>query len=117
MGPRTVAARVVSAEAGGAIEPPRPIPGERNSETATASAGRAARVCHDPEIEELHAKVLCAVVLERTSPTWKLDRKESTKLSLKYRRGEGGILIVSPPGSAWFAHRNDAGAVTRVDIR
>jgi hypothetical protein len=37
----------------------------------------------------------CAVVLERTPPTWKLDREESTKLSLKYRRGEG-ILIVSP---------------------
>ena len=72
---------------------------------------------HDPEIEELRAKVHCAVVLERTPPTWKLDRKESTKLSLKYRRGEGGILIVSPPGSAWFADRNDAGAVTHVDIR
>jgi hypothetical protein len=51
---------------------------------------------HDLEIEELRAKVHCAVVLERTPPTWKLDRKESTKLSLKYRRGEGGILIVSP---------------------
>ncbi|HKN30224.1 MAG TPA: DUF3991 domain-containing protein [Roseiarcus sp.] len=72
---------------------------------------------HDPEIEELRAKVHCAVVLERTPPTRKLDRKESAKLSLKYRRGEGGILIVSPPGSAWFADRNDAGAVTHVDIR
>ena len=72
---------------------------------------------HDPEIEESRAKVHCAVVLERTPPTLKLDRKESTKLSLKYRRGEGEILIVSPPGSAWFAHRNDAGAVTHVDIR
>ena len=36
---------------------------------------------HDPEIEESRA-MHCAVVLERTSPTWKLDRKESTKLSL-----------------------------------
>jgi hypothetical protein len=72
---------------------------------------------HDPEIEDLGAKVHCAVVLERTPPTWKLDRKESKKLSLKYRRGEGGILIVSPPESAWFADRNDAAAVTHVDIR
>jgi hypothetical protein len=45
---------------------------------------------HGPEIEESRAKMHCAVVLERTSPTRKLDRKESTKLSLKYRRGEGG---------------------------
>src|SRR5208337_5333404 len=50
---------------------------------------------HDHEIEELRDKVHCAVVLERTPPPWKLDRKESTRLSLKYRRGKGEILIVS----------------------
>jgi hypothetical protein len=72
---------------------------------------------HDPGIEESRAKVHCAAALERTPPTRKLDRKESTNLSLKYRRGESDILIVSPPGSAWFAHRNDAGAVTHGDIR
>ena len=44
---------------------------------------------HDPEIEELREKVHCAVVLEQTPPCWRLDRKESTKLSLKYRRGKG----------------------------
>ena len=54
---------------------------------------------HDPEIEELRDKVHCAVVLERTPPPWKLDRKESTKLSLKYRRGKGEILIVSHAGT------------------
>ena len=53
---------------------------------------------HDPEIEELRAHVHCAVVLERTPLPWKLDRKESTKLSLKYRRGRGEILIVSHAG-------------------
>ena len=37
----------------------------------------------DPEIEELREKVHCAVVLEQTPPCWKLDRKESTKFSLK----------------------------------
>ena len=30
---------------------------------------------HDPEIEALRDKVHCAVVLERTPPPWKLDRK------------------------------------------
>ena len=43
----------------------------------------------DPEIEDLRDQVHCAVVLERTPPPWTLDRKESTKLCLKYRRGKG----------------------------
>ena len=62
----------------------------------------------DPEIEELRHKVHCAVVLERTPPSWKLDRKESTKLSLKYRRGKGEILIVSHGGKGWWDPTSDA---------
>ncbi len=53
---------------------------------------------HDPEIEDLRARVHCAVVLERTPPPWRFDRKESTRLSLKYRRGKGEILIVGHGG-------------------
>ena len=63
---------------------------------------------HDPEIEELREKVHCAVVLERTPPPWELDRKESTKLSLKYRRGKGEILIVSHAGRGWWDPTSDA---------
>jgi hypothetical protein len=63
---------------------------------------------HDPEIEELRDRVHCAVVLEQTPPFWKLDRKESTKLSLKYRRGEGEILIVSHAGRGWWDPTSDA---------
>jgi len=62
----------------------------------------------DPEIEELRNKVHCAVVLERTPPPWQLDRKESTKLSLKYRRGKGEILIVSHGGRGWWDPTSDA---------
>ena len=62
---------------------------------------------HDPEIEELRDKVHCAVVLERTPPPWKLDRKESTRLSLKYRRGKGEILIVSHAGRGWWDPTSD----------
>jgi hypothetical protein len=51
---------------------------------------------HDPEIEELRDKVHCAVVLERNPLAWKLDRKESTKLSLKYRRSKGGDSYRQP---------------------
>jgi hypothetical protein len=47
-------------------------------------------------------------VLERTPPPWKLDRKESTKLSLKYRRGKGEILIVSHAGRGWWDPTSDA---------
>ncbi len=63
---------------------------------------------HDPEIEELRDKVHCAVVLEQTPPCWKLDRKESTKLSLKYRRGKGEILIVNHAGRGWWDATSDA---------
>jgi len=62
----------------------------------------------DPEIEDLRDKVHCAVVLERTPPPWKLDRKESTKLSLKYRRGKGEILIVSHGGKGWWDPTSEA---------
>jgi hypothetical protein len=62
----------------------------------------------DPEIEDLRDKVHCAVVLERTPPPWKLDRNESTKLSLKYRRGKGEILIVSHGGKGWWDPTSDA---------
>jgi Protein of unknown function (DUF3991)/Toprim-like len=63
---------------------------------------------HDPEIEELREKVHCAVVLEQTPPRWKLDRKESTNFSLKYRRGKGEILIVSHAGRGWWDPTSDA---------
>jgi hypothetical protein len=63
---------------------------------------------HDPEIEELREKVHCAVVLEQAPPCWKLDRKESTKLSLKYRRGKGEIVIVSHAGRGWWDPTSDA---------
>ena len=63
---------------------------------------------HDPEVEELRDKVHCAVVLERTPPPWKLDRKESTRLSLKYRRGKGEILIISHAGRGWWDPTSDA---------
>jgi Protein of unknown function (DUF3991)/Toprim-like len=63
---------------------------------------------HDPEIEELRDRVHCAVVLEQTPPFWKLDRKESTKVSLKYRRGKGEILIVSHAGRGWWDPTSDA---------
>ena len=64
--------------------------------------------------------VQCGVVLERTPPPSKLDRKESTKLSPKYRRGKGEILIVRHAGRGWRDPTSDAkgdvfGLVQRLD--
>ena len=56
----------------------------------------------DPELEELRACVSCAVVLERYPPPWQLDKRESTRRCLKYRRGEGEIILVTHEGRGWW---------------
>jgi hypothetical protein len=63
---------------------------------------------YDPEIEQLRDKIHCATVLERQSPPWRLDRKESTKHCLKYRRGKGEILIVNHEGRGWWDPQSEA---------
>ena len=62
----------------------------------------------DPEIQTLRSKVHCAVILERTPPPWRLDRQESTKTCLKYRRGKGEILIVNHGGRGWWDPTSNA---------
>jgi hypothetical protein len=54
-----------------------------------------------PELDQLREKVNCGAVLERVETPWRLDRKESTKGCLKYRRGKGEILIVNHGGRGW----------------
>src|ERR1700760_4536051 len=81
------------------------VGGQGRGEVRPKTKGETMR---DQEIEELRDKVHCAVVLERTPPPWQLDRKESTKLSLKYRRGKGEILIVSHGGRGWWDPTSDA---------
>jgi hypothetical protein len=56
----------------------------------------------DKEIEQLKAGVSCAVLLEQLAPVWLLDRAESTRRSLKYRRDAGEILIVNHDGHGWW---------------
>jgi hypothetical protein len=56
----------------------------------------------DEDIERLKASVSCAVLLERLAPVWQLDRAESSRRSLKYRRGEGEIMIVNHDGRGWW---------------
>jgi hypothetical protein len=52
-------------------------------------------------IERLKAEVSCAVLLKR------LDRAESSRRSLKYRRGEGEIVIVNHDGRGWWDPLSD----------
>lgn len=66
----------------------------------------------DTEVERLRESVSCAVVLENLSPSWKLDRAESTRDSLKYRRGKGEIIIVNHGGRGWW----DAGGTAKGDV-
>jgi hypothetical protein len=61
----------------------------------------------DLEIEQLKASVNCAVLLEQLPPVWRLDRKESTRHCLKYRRGDGEILIVNHEGRGWWDPQSD----------
>jgi hypothetical protein len=61
----------------------------------------------DAEIERLKAEVSCAVLLERLAPVWRLDRAESSRRSLKYRRGEGEIVIVNHDGRGWWDPLSD----------
>jgi hypothetical protein len=52
------------------------------------------------EIENLRDKVTCAIVLEAAG--WKVDLKESTRRAVKFRRGDGEIIIVIHEGRGWF---------------
>lgn len=61
----------------------------------------------DKDVEWLKANVSCAVLLERLPPVWRLDRVESTRRSLKYRRGEGEIVIVNHDGRGWWDPLSD----------
>jgi hypothetical protein len=63
---------------------------------------------NDEEKEYLRENVSCAVVLERMPPVWQLDIKESTRDSLKYRRGEGEIVIVNHGGRGWWDPKSTA---------
>ena len=62
----------------------------------------------DAEIESLKASVSCAALLERLPPVWRLDRAQSSRRSLKYRRGEGEIVIVNHDGRGWWDPLSEA---------
>jgi Protein of unknown function (DUF3991)/Toprim-like len=66
----------------------------------------------DAELEQMRAGVSCAVLLERHPPPWQLDKKESTRRCLKYRRAKGEILLVNHEGRGWW----DPGSTAKGDI-
>lgn len=61
----------------------------------------------DREVEELKS-VSCAVLLERQASPYTLDKAESTRNCLKYRRGQGEIILVTHGGRGWW----DPGSAT-----
>ena len=56
----------------------------------------------DAELERFRREVSCAALLERWPAGWRLDRRQSTRRALKYRRGEGEILIINHDGHGWW---------------
>ncbi len=61
---------------------------------------------HNEELVQLKAAVSCALLLERGG--YSLDRKDSTKHCLKYRRGAGEVVIVNHGGQGWWDPMSDA---------
>ena len=55
---------------------------------------------NDVELMELRAGVSCALLLERDG--YSLDKAESTRKCLKYRRGAGEVMIVNHDGQGWW---------------
>ena len=62
----------------------------------------------DAELELFRASVNCAAVPESMSKGWKLDARQSTRRALKYRRGEGEILIINHDGRGWWDPLSEA---------
>ena len=62
----------------------------------------------DAELEQFRRGVSCAALLEGWAPSWRLDRKESTRRALKYRRQEGEVLIVNHDGRGWWDPQSTA---------
>ena len=62
----------------------------------------------DAELEKFRRGVNCAALLEGWAPSWRLDRKESTRRALKYRREEGEVLIVNHDGRGWWDPQSTA---------
>jgi hypothetical protein len=63
---------------------------------------------HDAELDQFRQRVSCAVLLERATPPWQLDRKGSTRRALKYRRHEGEVVIVNHDGRGWWDPQSSA---------
>jgi hypothetical protein len=62
----------------------------------------------DMEVQQLRASTHCATVLEKLVPGWKLDKRESTRHCLKFRRGPGEILIINHGGRGWWDPQSEA---------
>lgn len=62
----------------------------------------------DSELDLFRARVNCAAVLENLGQPWRLDTRESTRRALKYRRGEGEVLIVTHEGRGWWDPQSSA---------
>lgn len=69
-----------------------------------AIAARSVKMMKREQLEALRDKVSCEVALEALG--WEIDRKESSRRAVKYRRGND-IIIVTHEGRGWFDPLSD----------
>lgn len=62
----------------------------------------------DAELDLIRQGVSCAAVLEHQAPAWLLDRRGSTRRALKYRRGDGEIIVVNHDSRGWWDTQSSA---------
>jgi hypothetical protein len=62
------------------------------------------------ELDMMRSGINCAAVLEWHD--WRVDERESTRNCLKYRRGEGEIVLVNHQGRGWW----DPGSSAKGDV-
>ena len=62
----------------------------------------------DAKLDQLRSGISCAAMLERIPPAWRLGRRGSTRRALKYRRGEGEVVIVNHDGRGWWESQSSA---------
>lgn len=83
----------------------RPAPQNAGDKSRRAAAERPEMKMTREEIEDLRQRVGCHAVLETAG--FALDRKESTRRAMKFRRG-AEIIIVTHEGRGWFDPLSDS---------
>jgi hypothetical protein len=82
----------------------------RDESRSAIQAKESEAMDQQAELEVMRSGVNCAAVLEWHD--WRVDERESSRDCLKYRRGEGEIVLVNHGGRGWW----DPGSAAKGDV-